>query len=395
MNSSPKIKTGVRVPELDGLRGLAILIVLFHHYVFIAVRPEDGWLATLVRLVAPLSWSGVDLFFVLSGYLIGGILLDQRDTEYYFRTFYIRRICRIFPFYFLWLALFFILPGVLSPRWHQIGALFATEGIPKWSYVCFVQNFHMAGTGMLGASWLAPTWSLAIEEQFYLLAPLTIWLIPVRKLPLVLLALTLCVPAFRVYLYLWHPGIFEYVLLPCRADTLLMGILCACWVRNETSRRWLEKHPDRLYLALLVLLAGAGYLTAVAHAQRSFDGLTSFEMVSFGYSWIALLYACLLLIVVTRKQGVFVHLTRFTPLRYLGIISYSVYLMHMAINSLVHDLILGQEPHLINLSSGMVTFLALLFTLLLATFSWHYFEKPILRWGHSFSYTTPKTRHAA
>jgi peptidoglycan/LPS O-acetylase OafA/YrhL len=348
-------------------------------------------LAACVRWVAPLSWSGVDLFFVLSGFLIGGILLDQRNTENYFKTFYIRRVCRIFPFYFLWLALFFLLPAVLLPRFQQIGALFAPQGIPQWSYVLFVQNFHMAKTAMLGTSWLAPTWSLAVEEQFYLLAPLMIWLIPIRKLPQVLIALTLCVPALRVYLYLLHPGIFEYVLLPCRADTLLMGILCACWVRNEAGRHWLEQNPDRLCLALVVLLAGAGYLTAVAHAQRSFDGLTSFEMVSFGYSWMALLYACLLLIVATRKQGLMVRLTRFTPLRHLGIISYSVYLMHMAINSLVHDLILGKEPHLNNLPGGMVTLAALLLTLVLAAFSWHYFEKPIIRWGHSFSYTTPKS----
>ena len=134
----------------------------------------------------------------------------------------------------------------------------------------------------------------------------------------------------------------------------------------------------------MILLAGAGYL-AVASSSPFY-----FIMVFLGYTWMALLYACLLLIVITANSGLIVGFVRLAPLRNLGIVSYSVYLMHLSVNMLMHGLILGREVNIVNLTTGAVTIMAFLTTLLLATLSWHFFEKPIIRWGHSFSYGSKK-----
>jgi peptidoglycan/LPS O-acetylase OafA/YrhL len=374
-----------RIPALDGLRGLAIFLVVFHHYAcFSHFKSSQNWLAYVIQTIFPLSWTGVDLFFVLSGFLIGGILMDYRDTENYFRTFYIRRICRIVPLYFLWLVLFATLPWLLSAGCHQgwYNWLFAKDfsKVPMWSYTVFLQNMFFSRTFLAGSYWVVVTWSLAVEEQFYLLLPAVIWFVPVRKLPYVLALLILFAPVFRLFLYLYHPEIYTFVLLPCRMDTLLTGVLCAYWIRHERSRLWLEKRQGRLYPVLGVLLAGAGYLTANANSPYSF------EMVFLGYSWLALLYACLLLIVITEKKGVIISFMRLPLLRNLGIIAYGVYLMHLAINILMHGLILGREMYITNLLDVSVTVVALFTTLLLATLSWHFFEKPVIKWGHSFSY---------
>jgi peptidoglycan/LPS O-acetylase OafA/YrhL len=381
--SSPyNIKTGLRIPELDGLRGLAILLVVLNHYVALPMR---GWAYMHFHYVFSLCWTGVDLFFVLSGFLIGGILLDHRDSENYFQTFYLRRICRIFPIYFLWLALFFILSRLLSnydaQGWY--GWLFNQDfsKVPKWSFALFLQNFYYAKIRLAGPFWTTVTWSLAVEEQFYLLLPTLIWLLPHRKLPHLLVSLILIVPIFRLFLYCYHPELSAYVLLPCRLDTLAIGVLCAYGIRQEKFRLWLEKKQCRLYQMLIVLLAGTGYLAVYSSSPFYF------EMSFLGYTWMALLYGCLLLIVSTAKSGLIVKFMRITPLRNLGIISYSVYLMHASINMLMHGLILGKEIDLVHLSDGIVTIMALLTTLLLATLSWHFFEKPIVRWGHSFPYT--------
>ena len=390
MNSF-KINTGVRIPELDGLRGLAILLVVFHHYLSGRLRPIGNPIADFINRASTLSWSGVDLFFVLSGFLIGGILLDQRHTEHYFKTFYLRRACRIFPLYFLWLILFIILDRMFSSSFHQHwqSDIFYAR-YPNWAYALFLQNFFIAQRQLFGPHWLGTTWSLAIEEQFYLLAPLLMRFLPLRKLPYVLVSIILLVPLLRLYSYLYHPTLFVYVLLPYRADALLMGVLCAYGVRHERLNGWLQKHRGHLSPALMVLLVGMIYLSRDRINPRN-----SFEMVFLGYSWLPLFYTCLLLIVITAREGIIARVMRLSPLRNLGIIAYGVFLIHLAMDGLAHGLISGKDFSAIHdLSDGAVTLLAFLVTLILAAFSWHFFEKPIIRWGHSFSYTNRKIQPA-
>jgi len=224
---------------------------------------------------------------------------------------------------------------------------------------------------------------LAIEEQFYLLLPAVVWFVPHRKLPYVLLPLILSTPFFRLYIYACHPEIYSYVFFFCRWDTLLIGVLCAYMIRHDRWRDWLEKNQSRLYQILAVLFAGTVYLTI---CSKSGTTTNNFEMVFFGFSWMALFYACLLLAVITAKRGVLITIMQLPTLRFFGMISYGVYLIHDTVNILLHGLILGKETSVANLLDGAVTFAALLTTLLLATLSWFFFERPIVNWGHSFSY---------
>jgi peptidoglycan/LPS O-acetylase OafA/YrhL len=142
--------------------------------------------ATFVIACGQLSWSGVDLFFVLSGFLIGGILLDARSSPRYFQTFYLRRAYRILPLYFLVIGLS-LLPHLLAQFSVARAAHTTPLPLPWLSYATFTQNFWMAYLGVFGPSGMGITWSLAIEEQFYLSIPLLIRNVRPRNLMIVLL----------------------------------------------------------------------------------------------------------------------------------------------------------------------------------------------------------------
>src|SRR5438105_4863766 len=150
-----------RLPQLDGIRGVAILVVMFHN--------ESGIYPSLrLENIFANGWMGVDLFFVLSGFLITGILLDSKDSETYFRDFYMRRCLRIWPLYYsMILFMFVILPATDSAA----ARIVFERSSPWWSYPFFLQTFFVQiparAAGPLGV-----TWSLAIEEQFYLIWPL-------------------------------------------------------------------------------------------------------------------------------------------------------------------------------------------------------------------------------
>ena len=157
------IRPETRIKELDGVRGIAILLVLLHHF-----EPPAG-LPTAIVAGAYLGWSGVDLIFVLSGFLITGILLDTRDSPNYFTTFYARRALRILPLYFLTTLIYFRLEPNPLERWF-------------WSHL---SNWKSAFGQDVPA--LSHFWSLAVEEQFYLVWPLVVILSPKRAMPRVCL----------------------------------------------------------------------------------------------------------------------------------------------------------------------------------------------------------------
>jgi peptidoglycan/LPS O-acetylase OafA/YrhL len=382
-----------RIPELDGVRGVAILLVVSFHYLEI---PADGggWFGNVARAFLSFGWSGVDLFFVLSGFLIGGIVIDNREATNRFRTFYIRRICRIFPLYFLWLSLYYFLP-LLLPTGLPGSSAYGGEifHFPKWGYIFFLQNFYTAATGDFGSQWMAATWSLAVEEQFYLLLPALIWIALPRKPVRVFVVLIALVPLFRIFLFLFQSKLFLYVLLPCRADALLLGVLCAYLVRLERSYEWLRRNTKMLNAIFLCLLAGVGYLAFLGRGRNAMGILNLFEMATYGFSLVALFYACLLLIATVNRESVIGSFLRIRLLRHFGILAYGIFLTHSAIHAAMLDLLVGVGGTGANkitaLSGNFVSLLAFLTTWLLAAFSWRFFEAPIVRWGHTFRYSQP------
>lgn len=376
----------LRVPELDGVRGLAILLVVLYHYL-LGVTNNHDLVSVSLRSAISAWWTGVDLFFVLSGFLIGGILIDHRNSRNYFKTFYMRRICRIFPIYFLWVGLFFLIvklcAGHITSGWYKDNF---TElwSVPSWSYFVFLQNFWMAKMNAFGPNWTAVTWSLCIEEHFYLIVPLLIWFVPARRLPAVLAGLLLFSPLFRLFLYMYYPQFLLWVILPGRADGLLLGVLCACLVRNPKLCDLVQRSRICLCFIFAILFLGMIYLTGLIVKFGWFTMITSLGMMVFGYSWVGLFYASFLLIVVTFRDGLFARLMRHSWLRHIGIISYCIYLIHMEVIKCV--------PLLIPSNAG-ATLVSLLVTYVLAVISWNFFEKPIITWGHSLSYSDSQPDH--
>jgi len=364
------------VAELDGLRGLAIGLVLVWHDVVGLVQTTAGSPSAYAMRALSLTWAGVDLFFVLSGFLIGGILLDNRNSSRYFSTFYVRRACRVFPLYYAVLALFLLGTSLLP--WQDLvewQAWIFGNASPGWAYATFLQNFTMIDSG-LGANGMAVTWSLAIEEQFYLVAPMLVRSSPKRVLPYVLASLVVVAVLVRIALYTWaaDPGMASFVLLPARWDSLFLGMLAA----------WLWREPqaiNRLRSAAPVIRAVvfvAGGVTAVLLTAN--QNIGSFGMAAGGYTVIAI--GCLGVILLAMVgDGLVQQFFRLRPLVWLGTISYGVYLFHRPMTGFMHGLLLGQPPRITNVADATVTLLALGCTLALAEVSARVFERPIVNLG--------------
>ena len=380
---APAIHSSRRIPELDGLRGMAIGLVLVWHYFAYPLDPELGPGAVFLRKSLSLTWSGVDLFFVLSGFLIGGILLDHREAPRYFQAFYARRICRIFPLYFGWLLVALAALNTLPRFAPDMPAWLAKEPVPAWAYLVFCQNYVMALHNNFGSSWLGVTWSLAIEEQFYLVLPLLIRILPPRRLPFYLGALALQAPVSLALL--GHEGaVTGYVSTPSRLDSLLLGVLLAWFLRREGGWRWAATHRPHLYGALAVLLAGAVWMSALRELPP--------YLYPYRYSWLALLYGCVLLLAVTEERGPIAAVTRVRALRWLGGLAYGVYVFHQPFQYVLHWFIRGQKAHLAVPADFGVMLAALAMTFGMAVLSWRWFEKPILALGQSVSYYDPADR---
>jgi peptidoglycan/LPS O-acetylase OafA/YrhL len=268
-------QSSVRMPELDGLRGIAIFLVLIWHYALGTFVLEPGSTAAYALACLRLTWSGVDLFFVLSGFLIGGILIDNQKSNNYFKVFYARRVCRIFPLYFYWLLLFcgllftahllflpnlaWLLADPVKMAANPANLELPPDPLPLWSYATFSQNFLMTYRNTMGPNWMGITWSLAVEEQFYCALPFIIRYLEPRKLPWFLVGFILAAPLLRVSLsFSFSSGpLAAYVLTPCRADALLLGALCAWVVRQQQIAQLLADHTKALYAAFVILLLGA------------------------------------------------------------------------------------------------------------------------------------------
>lgn len=378
MTALPEPQRG-RIRELDGVRGVAILLVLLWHYVICAGASPPPLFYFL-----NVTWSGVDLFFVLSGFLIGGILLDHRDAPNYFAVFYRRRICRIFPIYYAWLLLFVVVSRLPLPLGAASGWLFA-DPMPLWSYATFTQNFLQAGRGTFGAAWLSVTWSLAVEEQFYLVLPLIVRFIPERLLPILLAPFLVIAPLVRAMLY-QAPGagptaydVTAYVLLICHADALVLGVLCAWLLRR---RRMSAAFAP---LLRIVLLSCGGFVLLAQYVPET----KAFTILKG--SILAFAFTALMMIAVVTPASPVARLMRLRWLRWLGMISYGTYILHQPILGLVWGVARGDWPHFLGARDLVLPPIALAIVLAAAAASYRWFERPILEYGRRWNYDATLT----
>ena len=395
-----------RAPRLDGLRALAILSVFLYHLGRYD-QPHGAAAEALLTFVAS-GWAGVDLFFVLSGFLITGILLRQREAPGRFRTFYARRFLRIFPLYYAVLLLFLVVLPRVTPQAER----FWMEGASHQTfwYWTYLSNLQAAFTGRYHHHFLEITWTLAIEEQFYLCWPLLVWSCSRRTLIRVCGGILAGAFLLRVALLALTdvPPLFLYNFTLTRIDTLAAGALVAALVQEEGGVAWLERAARVLlpvaglgYLALLVGLRLALVLRGAGPAQLGMAPALAFTvsplLQTVGYSLLAFGFAALLVrTLAARADGLWVRLLQWGPVVRVGRYSYALYLLHVlgaeiARNSF--DPARYRGPFLV--AQGTFWLLSFLISYLLAAASWRLIEAPFLRLTRYFPYRPAPVRAGA
>ncbi|HET8889728.1 MAG TPA: acyltransferase [Candidatus Angelobacter sp.] len=352
------------LPELDVLRGFAILAVMFHHV-------GKNLPALHLLKMGTYGWAGVDLFFVLSGFLITGILLEAKGKAHYFRNFYARRILRIWPLYYaLLLFAFVLLPLALPSLREQI----FQDAHPWESYIFFLQNLLCAkpiGFGPVGV-----TWSLAIEEQYYLAWPFLVLILSPRALKFAAIgAFTLSV-TIRILQAFGLLHLMLYTNTFSRLDGIALGSLLAValpYANERTVRR----------VAMMVLPSA---VVAVVITEWIFG-----EKTWFLYSGLALAFASILCLSINSEP-----LRRMRFLAYTGKISYALYLLHVPVFDLFR--LPRLRARLEWFHSPVANDLLLLVCMVTAVYlaasaSWYFFESPILKLKRRFA--TPATARSA
>jgi peptidoglycan/LPS O-acetylase OafA/YrhL len=307
----------VRVPELDGLRGIAIALVMLVHF---GMRiPPDSPAGEWVWALCRSGWCGVDLFFVLSGFLITGILLDTCDDEGYYHKFFARRVLRIFPLYYGVLFVVFVALPLLAPE--TLDRDLQSKQWYLWTYVSNFISIHEGAAPWRGTSLnFAHFWSLAIEEQFYLCWPFVVhWAGPRRLKRLCLVLIVLALP-LRLLAHSWIGPFAPYYLTPCRVDTLAWGALAAVWVRTYSREELIVYGRRLVWLSAPCLAAIFVWRRGLVHIDPVVTGF-GFSLLAAGFTGVVVLIHC-------APQSPWNRPLRGGVLQSLGRFSYATYVFH-------------------------------------------------------------------
>jgi len=314
----------------------------------------------------------MDAFFVMSGFLITGILMDTKSRPDYFRSYYLRRSLRIFPLYYAVLVIAVVLMKVARGG-AEYASFVHDWGSPLWFFVYLgnVRTAYMAMWPPLFA--FVVLWSLQIEEQFYLLFPLAVRYLGVEQLVKLLWCLVFLSPLFRVAFYLHNPNnlVIQNVLLPCRMEGLSLGALMA--IRFRRGPWEIPKLKLTLVTAGLLLAACAGSMLS-RPPKPDLAYLSTFNRLA-GYSLSSWGCACLVLWLIVFRGARFTHVLRSAPVGYFATISYGIYLLH----PLVMRIVRPWEAKTMLLHADTVSrfFIVTALTLIAASVSWFCFEGPI------------------
>jgi peptidoglycan/LPS O-acetylase OafA/YrhL len=358
-------------PALDGLRALAFLMVFGYHY-----------------LALPWGWAGVDFFFVLSGFLITGILYDTRDAEYRARNFYVRRTLRIFPLYYGVFLLLALLWPIFRWNWNWLWLAWPAY-LGNWVQFLYpfvpVPSLLAVSTAHLGSAtfpkfglFLGHFWTLCIEEQFYLIWPWIVFSIKDRRRLIYICAASIVIcPVMRAAGSHILPGFMmgdaaTLWFTPFRVDALLLGGLVALVLRGPHARTM-----------LLVARVGFVLLSANILLWIMLDPVARFKFGSYQYpSWywtwgltyVAVFGACLIVMALESRSVTF-RVLNLRPLRWLGRISYGAYIFHDIPHDIYYRIVRHTHTHQL-LGTAAMAFAG---TLLLAWASYRWYESPFIR----------------
>jgi peptidoglycan/LPS O-acetylase OafA/YrhL len=366
---------GRKIAALDGIRGVAILLVLFNHYNrFI----PDGTLALQpLKSFFEYGWTGVDLFFALSGFLITGILLETRAANNYFKSFYARRILRIFPIYYLTLLVVF---GAVSWMSHPPSQV--PVAADRKLYFFYLTNWLFLWKGTWGPNVVGHFWSLAVEEQFYLLWPVFVLYFSRRRLKTV--SLLLCAVALIVrVLWVWKSGPSVAVAISSitRMDSLLAGGLAAILAHEKRGEGSNQK-------GLWLFVAPLAAFTVGVLACRG-DGRAEIFYETIGYTLLALGFASLIFIasLPAKIPGLGFRILGHPFFTQLGKYSYGIYVFHVPLLGAFELTVYRRLPStLVGQPAFALLYCAIacILTFFVAKISYECLERRFLAWKRYF-----------
>ncbi|MFT4153049.1 acyltransferase family protein [Parafilimonas sp.] len=361
------------IPAFDGVRGASIIVVTLYHYFLLPYA----------------AWFSMESFFVLSGFLITGILLDIRERKNFFKNYLARRMLRILPLYYgLLIIAFFIVPLFVSKESLAPFSLYYHHQEYFWIYL---QNWLLLynEAGLKGVSRIMlHLWSLAIEEQFYIVWPLLVLIFNRKVFTKIIAGIILFSITLKCYFhfsgYPWQENYFNTF---CRLDSLSMGGLIAVCVRDKSFIPFLNKTAPYIFKLL-----GAVLLIAILIYRPRMPGERFLEPL--GTTLFAILFAGMLLYCLSDHKRNYVK--RFLELRlftFLGKYSYSLYIFHVPILVLIrHRLTALLQEHIKGGAAFLLSsIICLTFTFLFSRFTWIAIEKPALKLKKFFKYADEKT----
>ena len=375
----------IYLPSLEGVRGYAFLVVFFAHYIPYdrLAASSNPWLSPLV-LVSRIAWMGVPVFFVLSGYLIGGILYDTREREGFFRVFYSRRILRVFPVYYLTLLVVAILDSLHG---IALNRMFLQEFLYVQNLFPGIEDVFKPPLNQTGH-----LWSLAVEEQFYFLWPLVVWSCRSRR---VLLRVTcsligICCITRLAARWIHLSPLFCYFTTPTRVDGILLGVLLAL-IRHDDIYKRLE--PFAKYFAL----AGVAGTMALAIGSEFPLGLPfSYRRVVFEIPLVNLTAAAIIMAVL-EDGSLLKRICSFRWICWIGSLSYGLYIFHFLYRDWFVSSFSNYLEHYVPvyMATILTVVVAFCFTLLLAVLSYRFVERPAMNLKKRIKYGAIRSRGAS
>ncbi len=363
------------VAALDGVRGVAILVVLLHHLLWSSPNTGSRLMDVVVAIRAS-GWVGVDLFFALSGFLITGILYDSLQDQHFFKNFYARRVLRIFPLYY----------GVILVLFVLFHASSQVDKEPLYLLLAYLQNtplwWHESGGKEL-INLTGHLWSLAVEEQFYMVWPLVVFWVKDRRRLLWCAALLSAAALLSRILLIENGGLLvtTYKVTFCRADSLLGGAWLALMLRGPAKDRVLR-------LALPVFCAACLVCGVIAWRNGGLDWEHDRAIGLYGYSVLAIASTALVAMAL-RPLSITARVMRMSFLRFLGKYSYGIYIYHQLMAGLF-TLLAGTilKDHIHSKAAYHVSLMLIVagLTILLAMASYNFFERPFLKLKRFFNY---------